>query len=395
MRNALEYAGALALSLVLVVVVYLAGYYSHAYSGQFPFLRLPLPGLMSNPDQYGLVEEAQRLVEANFNGELPDTVTIQQGLVRGYIQSLDDPYTVYIDPPAAELESQSLAGEFGGIGVSLTRDDQGRVLLSPFYESPAELAGVQDGDQLVAVDDVLEVTAETAIETITSAVRGPIGEPVTITVLRDGQRLDFEIVRATIELPSVTGQLVEGHPEIGWIAISRFSDKTPAELGRAASELAAQGAQRFIIDLRNNGGGLLDSATESAGYFLADGPVLYEQSRTEAERTYTVAPVAGPLQTAPIAILVNGGTASAAEILAGALSDRGRGDLIGTRTFGKGSVQFVFTLSDGSSIHVTAKTWQTPNRQDLNGNGLTPAIEVQPVEGRDAELERAIEFLTR
>ncbi len=395
MRNALEYAGALALSLVLVVVVYLAGYYSHAYSGQYPILRFPLPGLATNPDQYGLIEEAQRLVEANFNGELPDTLTIQQGLVRGYIQSLGDPYTVYIDPPAAELESQSLAGEFGGIGVSLTRDDQGRVLLSPFFESPAEQAGVRDGDQLVAVDGVLEVTAETAIETITSAVRGPIGEAVIITVLRDGQRLDFEIVRAAIELPSVTGQLVEGHPEIGWIAISRFSDKTPAELGRAASELAAKGAQRFIIDLRNNGGGLLDSATEAAGYFLADGPVLYEQSRTEAERIYTAAPVAGPLQTAPIAILVNGGTASAAEILAGALSDRGRGELIGTRTFGKGSVQFVFTLSDGSSIHVTAKTWQTPNRQDLNGNGLTPAIEVQPVEGRDAELETAIEVLTR
>lgn len=394
MRNALEYGGALLLSLVLVVVVYLAGYYSHAYSGQFPVLRFALPGLAANPDPYALVEEAQRLVEANFNGELPDAQTIQQGLVRGYIQSLGDPYTVYIDPPATELESQSLAGEFGGIGVNIARDDQGRVVLTPFFESPAELAGIREGDVLQAVDGQV-VAADSAIETITSAVRGPIGEPVTITVLRGDQTLTFEIVRAAIELPSVTAQLVDGHPDIGWIAISRFSDKTPAELGRAASELSAQGAQRFIVDLRNNGGGLLDSATEAAGYFLADGPVLYEQSRAEAERTYTATAVDGPLQTAPIAILVNGGTASAAEILAGALADRGRGDLIGSQTFGKGSVQFVFTLSDGSSIHVTAKTWQTPNRRDLNGNGLAPDVDVQPVDGSDAQLNAAIDLLSR
>ncbi|HRE29968.1 MAG TPA: S41 family peptidase, partial [Anaerolineales bacterium] len=187
---------------------------------------------------------------------------------------------------------------------------------------------------------------------------------------------------------------VDGQPEMGWIRVDRFSDKTAEELATVSQELADQGATRYILDLRNNGGGLVDSAVETASLVLDGGVVLYEQSKTDGERTYNASNAASVLKNAPLVVLVNHNTASAAEILAGAIAAQGRAPLIGQQTFGKGSVQFVFTLSDGSSVHITAKTWQTPDRQDLNGNGLTPTIAIEPgTDGQDPELVAAIEVL--
>lgn len=393
LRNTLEQVGLFVLGLLIVTVTFVAGYYAHAFSGQVAFLRFGLPGLPAGPERYGLLMEAQALVEKNFNGPMPDAAQINQGIARGYIQSLGDPYTVFIDPPSAEIESDSLSGEYGGIGVGLSRNDQNEVVLDPFPDSPALAAGVQRGDILIRVDD-RAITPDTTTDEITSAVRGQIGTTVVIEVRRGTDTLSFTLTRAVIALPSVRGQIVDGQPQIGWIHIERFSDKTASELTTVTQDLVDQGATEFVLDLRDNGGGLVDSAVETAGQVLNGGVVLYEESKTEAERTYTAPVSTSPLKTASLVVLVNHNTASAAEILAGAIAAQDRAPLIGQKTYGKGSVQYVFTLSDGSSIHVTAKTWQTPDRRNLNGNGLDPDVAVeQGADGQDTQLQAAIQYL--
>ena len=393
LRNTLEQVGLFVLGLLIVTVTFVAGYYAHAFSGQVAFLRFGLPGLPAGPERYGLLMEAQALVEKNFNGPMPDAAQINQGIARGYIQSLGDPYTVFIDPPSAEIESDSLSGEYGGIGVGLSRNDQNEVVLDPFPDSPALAAGVQRGDILIRVDD-RAITPDTPTDEITSAVRGQIGTTVVIEVRRGTDTLSFTLTRAVIALPSVRGQIVDGQPQIGWIRIERFSDKTASELTTVTQDLVDQGATEFVLDLRDNGGGLVDSAVETAGQVLNGGVVLYEESKTEAERTYTAPVSTSPLKTASLVVLVNHNTASAAEILAGAIAAQDRAPLIGQKTYGKGSVQYVFTLSDGSSIHVTAKTWQTPDRRNLNGNGLDPDVAVeQGADGQDTQLQAAIQYL--
>ncbi|MBL8057414.1 MAG: hypothetical protein JNK29_11980, partial [Anaerolineales bacterium] len=235
----------------------------------------------------------------------------------------------------------------------------------------------------------------TPLDTVTALLRGSVGTPVRISLRRGQADLAFTINRQPIALPSVTWQMVAGQPDLGLIALSRFSDRTARELERAARELAAQGARRYVLDLRNNGGGLLDAAVNVAGQFLDGGVVLVETSRDGGEKTYTAPAAPGPLTAAPLAVLVNGNTASAAEILAGALLDRGRAPLIGQTTFGKGSVQYVFALSDGSSLHITANRWFTPSRRQLDRVGLPPTIVVTPApDGADAELAQAVQYLS-
>ncbi len=393
MRRWLEFAGLTVFFAACLGAAFLGGYYTRAWSAAYPQLRWSLPGLPAVVE-YPLLAEARALIEQHFNGTLPAARQLEYGAVRGFVSALGDPYTVFVEPQTAELESNSLQGEYGGIGVEISRSDTGEYSLAPFLESPAEAAGLTRGDVLVRVDQTT-ITPEMSPDTVTALVRGPLDSTVAITVRRaDGTTATFTIRRQPIALPSVTWRLVDAQPDIGLISISRFSDKTSAELQRAARDLEAQGARRFVLDLRNNGGGLLDSAVEAAGQFLSGGVVMYETPKDGPEKTYTAPAATGPLTAAPLAILVNANTASAAEILAGALLDRGRAPLIGQTTFGKGSVQFVFPLSDGSSLHVTSNLWFTPTRRQLDRQGLPPTYAVTPAaDGSDVELARAVEYL--
>lgn len=393
MRRWLDFLGLTLFFTVCLTFTFLAGYYTRALAATIPQLRWPLPGLPAD-QAYPLLDEARALVEAHFNGLLPEARQLEYGVVRGYVSALGDPYTVFIDPPKAELEAQSLSGEYGGIGVEISQAPEGHIVLKPFFESPAALAGIQAGDRLLAVDTI-PLTPTLSLDEVTALIRGPIDTTVALQVRHpDGQTAEVTVRRQRIELPSVTWRLLDDHPDIAVLTLSRFSDRTARELENAGRELQALGATRFVLDLRNNGGGLLDSAVEAAGHFLPGGVVMYETSKNAPEKTYTAAPAAGPFVTAPLAVLVNGNTASAAEILAGALLDQDRAPLIGQKTFGKGSVQFVFPLSDGSSLHVTANLWLTPKRRQLDKIGLPPTIEVQPGgEGADAELARAVDYL--
>lgn len=346
-----------------------------------------------------LFNEAWGLIQDNFLGGIPDSRVMTYGAIRGSLATLDDPYTVFIEPAAREVERERLQGTFGGIGAYISRSEEtGEVLLEPIPGNPAEAAGIVAGDVLLAIDG-LTVTPEMTVPEIIDLIKGEKGAAVMLTVRHPGaaDSVDIEVIRGDILLPSVVYRLIEEDPTVGYIQLSRFSGESGNEIGAAIQDLQLQGATRFILDLRQNGGGLRDAAVEVADHFLDEGPVLYLQSQKEGERVFnstsdTLAP------TGPLVVLIDGGTASASEIVAGALKDRGRAMLIGSKTFGKGSVQLVFDLSDGSSVHVTSARWLTPNRTQIDQSGLEPDVPVEITQddvdnGRDPALAEAISYL--
>ncbi|MBX7250423.1 MAG: S41 family peptidase [Candidatus Promineofilum sp.] len=354
----------------------------------------------AEPDEEtALFQEAWALIEGNFLGTLPESRQVTYGAIRGSLATLNDPYTVFIEPAARDVERERLQGSFGGIGAYITRaEETGEVTLEPIPGNPAEAAGILAGDVLLAVDG-RAITAAMTVPGIVDLVKGEKGTTVTLTVRHPDatEPVDIGVVRADILLPSVAYRLLEADPTIGYIALSRFSGESGNEVGAALQDLLAQGATRLVLDLRQNGGGLRDAAVDVADHFLDGGPVLYLESQEEGEIVYnatdeTLAP------DQPLVVLIDGGTASASEIVAGALSDRQRATLIGSKSFGKGSVQLVFDLSDGSSVHVTSARWLTPNHRTLDGNGLEPDIPVTTTQedidnGRDPVLDRAVQYL--
>jgi carboxyl-terminal processing protease len=303
-----------------------------------------------------------------------------------------------VEPEPAAQEKAQLEGQFGGIGAYVQRDDQNRVILDPMPDQPADKAGVKKGDILTAVDGE-PVKPELTTDQVVALIRGLAGTPVTITVERPGTKepLQFTIERAVIETPSAQWRLLEQDPKIGYVQLSAFTERSNKELNKAFDELAEQGAEFYIFDLRNNGGGLLETAVDVASQFLREGVVLREDRKNEGEKTYPVRSGGHALEQ-PLVLLVNGGTASASEIVAGALQDYGRAKLIGEKTYGKGSVQLIYELSDASRLHVTVAKWFTPNKNAIDGVGLKPDIEVlisddDRANNRDPQLERAIKYL--
>jgi carboxyl-terminal processing protease len=344
-----------------------------------------------------LLDEAWGLAEQSFYGEIPSPTLRTYGAIRGMLSAYGDPYTVFVEPPQTQLQSQQLSGKFGGIGANIRRESDGKFVLSPFPDRPAAQAGVQEGDVLVAVERQ-PITADMSLDAISLLLRGEVGTQVNIEVERAATRLPFTITRAEISVPSVTWRMLSEAPTVGYVAISIFAQPTGDELIAALTDLRAKGAQALILDLRDNGGGLLDAAVAVAGQFI-DGRVVIEARRGVADRTFDAGP-SGAARDLPLVVLVNGGSASASEIVAGALQDRGRAKLIGEQTFGKGSVQHILPLSDGSSLHVTVAQWLTPNRRQITGQGLTPDIVVARSAddisaGRDPQLAKAIEELIR
>jgi carboxyl-terminal processing protease len=348
--------------------------------------------------EFSVFWEAWHLVEYNFFGSLPDMQHVVWGAIRGALGTLDDPHTTFLEPQPRQREKEDLSGRFGGIGAYVTLTEDGRISLDPMPDLPAEQAGVQEGDILIKVDDT-EITPEMTVDDVVTIVRGEVGTVVGLTLERAGQTepVVVEVVRQDIPSPSVESRMLEEAEGVGYARIFLFSGRTQQELAEALLELKEQGMAQLILDLRGNGGGLFDAAIDVASEFLDGGVVLYQVQKGAPEEEFQ----AKGRPTWPegaMVVLVDGGTASASEIVAGALQDRGRAILIGEQTYGKGSVQSVFDLSDGSSVHITHAQWLTPERRQISGEGLTPDLLVSPTEedreqGRDAQLERALEYL--
>jgi carboxyl-terminal processing protease len=347
---------------------------------------------------FPIFEEAHQLITDHALRPIPTGQALEYGAIRGLIQSygsaVNDPHTSFLEPPQAELESNTLAGKFGGIGVRLSNDADGNYVLYPFPDGPAKEAGIQDGDRLLAVDD-LSVTPQTPVDQVTAAVRGPVGQKVAVTVGRapDYEPISYDIKREEVALPSVTYHLDADEPRLGVIEVNAMASTTVPEILKSAEDLQTRGATALALDLRNNGGGLLDVGIAVAEIFLKDGVVIEQQYRGQDVETFKVGQP-GELSEIPLVVLINGGTASAAEIVAGALQARGRAQLIGETSYGKNTIQLVYELSDKSSLHVTAAEWWVPGLDAPRpGKGLTPDIPAASGQTPDAGIQAAIRAL--
>jgi carboxyl-terminal processing protease len=347
------------LQLALIAVSFLIGLFSQEWFGlgrQFPIL-----------------SEAHRILQENSIIELPLANKLEYGMVKGMVEAVGDPYTSFVEPPEHKLQTAQLDGKFGGIGARLEKNNQNQFILYPFPDSPAEVAGIMKGDILYRIESN-EISLDATIDQIEAALRGKVGTSVNITIGRDGRRTDFQITRVEYAIPSVTWNLFPENQMVGIIHATLVAETTPDEISRAIEELQKQGATHFILDLRNNSGGLVNAGVNIAKLFLKDGQVISEQFRNRPEKTFT-AETPGKFVDLPLIIVVNHNTASAAEIVAGSLQGAHRAKLAGSRTYGKTAIQLVFTLSDQSSLHVTAGKWQIPG-VNLNptGIGLEPDI---------------------
>ena len=397
MTNQLRNSLIFLLLVLLASSAFVAGYFTNDYIRQRHGGE-PVAAANSS-DQLGLFWEAWAFVENSYLGELPNETELSYGAIRGGLDLLNDPYTIFIEPVVREQERINLRGTFGGIGATLTRpNEEGDIILEPIPGNPAAAAGIQAGDRLLAVDGQ-PITSAMTVQEVAEMIRGETGTFVILTVIHldETEAVDIEIERDDILVPSVTYRLTLEDPTIGYIQLSRFSGESSNEIAQAINELQAEGAEHLILDLRQNGGGLVDAAVSVADHFLTEGDILFQISRDEGERIYRSSNTT-LAAAVPLIVLVNGGTASASEILAGALHDRERAILVGQQTFGKGSVQLVYDLSDGSSIHVTSSRWYTPARNEIDQHGLTPDYEVEITQedidnGRDPILLRAIELL--
>jgi len=352
-----------------------------------------------NAERFPLLDEAADYVEQYFVKDRPEDTALQYGMVRAYLSQLGDPNTFFIEPAVAASESDVLAGRYGGIGVEVRRNELGQFVLYPFVEGSAQRVGLREGDILLTINGA--PLAETAtLDEVRQALRGEIVEGAGVTVQVRNQAEPEDAAREyfvpfeEVLIPSVTWRVLFEAPDLGYIAISRFTNRTPDEFRTAVADLKGQKVRGIVLDLRNNPGGLLQESLIVAGEFF-DGGVLSTERRVSGN-TEKIDEGGGVLVDLPVVVLVNHGTASAAEIVAGAIQARERGLLIGQKTFGKGSIQSIFALSDASSIHVTVALWYTPDGAALDGVGLTPDIEMIPdSNGRDVELGEAIRHLSR
>lgn len=348
-------------------------------------------------EEFRLFWEAWRIVENDFYGRPIDSKELTYGAIRGALSTLEDENTAFITPEYITIIREDLTGTFEGIGALVEMNEDGYlVIVAPLAGKPADLAGLKAGDLVLQVDRV-QVQGMTLIEAV-SLIRGPKGTTVRLTIRRQGVLDPFEvgIVRQRIELRTIEYRLLNG--EIGYIKLNEFNSQAPRQLRAALIDLLAKSPRGLILDLRDDPGGLVTAAIDVGSEFIAEGVIMSERGK-DIEKDY--AAQGGGLATEiPLVVLVNGGSASASEIVAGAIQDYGRGILIGERTVGKGSVQVQYQLSDGSGLRITIAHWFTPHGRLIEGEGLIPDVEVYITDedlakGLDPQLELAIDYLER
>lgn len=376
-----------------------------AAAEEAPISLLPLPtatptvSLQPTEDEeaaFDLFWEVWHILEDEYYGELPDEAGMTYGAIQGVLDTLDDENTVFFDPQVADIMREDMSGDFEGIGAHVRMREDGRLMIvAPIEGQPAEAAGLRRGDIILEADGV-SLEGMTVWEAI-SHIRGPEGTVVQLKVLREDMADPFilEIERARIPLPTIESEM---RPDgLAYVRLYEFNSQATARLRESLEELLAQNPQGLILDLRNNPGGYLTEAVNVASQFISEGPILVERFSDGTEEVYR-AQKGGEALEIPLVVLVNAGSASASEIVAGAIQDTGRGTLIGETTFGKGSVQLVHQLRDGSQLRVTVARWFTPNGRLIHQQGLEPDIAVEmTVEdmdaGLDPQLDRAVEKL--
>lgn len=334
-----------------------------------------------------LIEEYY-LYEDDIDGD-----ALVEGLYSGYTEALGDPYTEYYDEEETKALFESTSGEFTGIGVTMSQGTDGTITVTNIYkDSPADKAGLRVNDVLLEVDGK-NIQGED-LNTVVSYVKGEKGTEVTLTVLRDGEEVEATAVRDTIEVQTVEYRMMDD--QIGYISVSEFDDVTYDQFKTALDDLEGQKMQALVIDLRNNPGGNVETVTDMLKLLLPEGPIISikdkngntEEMICDGENEFTK----------PLAVLVNGYSASASEIFSGAVQDYGTGTIVGTTTYGKGVVQQLISLGDGTCLKVTIAEYYTPSGRSINGVGVTPDVEVeyqydQNNPEADNQLDKAVEVL--
>ena len=314
------------------------------------------------------------------------------GAAKGMVEAWKDPYTRFVSPSQLKDEEIELEGKYGGLGMYIGDRDGQILVISPMEDSPAERAGLKTKDQIVKVDD--EVVIGWTSDRVVQILRGEPDTKVTVWVRREGEDelLSFEITREIIKLKSARNEMLSD--DIGYLKLTQFKHNTHEEARSAIREMLKQGMRALILDLRNNGGGLLDASVKIVSMFVKSGLVVETKGRSERSNEKYYVDKSQYLTDMPMVVLINSGSASASEIVAGALSDRKRAKLIGEKSFGKGSVQTLFPLTDGSGVYVTIARYYTPSGKVIDHVGLSPDIEVKGepdrVISKDVQLQRAI-----
>ncbi len=376
-----------------------------------PLFGVPLPGVSATPapETGGTPEELQTLfkpfwetwniIHTQYVNQPVDDVALMRGAIKGMLDTLEFGRNYYQTAEEYTEAQEILNGRnYTGIGAWVSTDKEYLTIISPIKGSPAEAAGLRPNDQIIAIDgeDMTGIDPETARQ----KVLGPAGTNVTLTILRAGQEpFDVTITRAQITVPLVEYEMLEG--DIAYINLTTFGDSATTELRKALNELLAQNPKGLILDLRNNGGGYLEQAVSVASEFLPGKQVVVIEKYGDGGEDPHSTSGRGLATDIPLVVLVNGGSASASEIVAGAIQDYGRALLVGETTFGKGSVQILTPLSDDQGVvGITIAAWLTPNGRTIEGTGLTPDVIVERTDedfdaGRDPQLDKAIELLKK
>lgn len=369
--------------------------------------RIPLigDGLDATPDQSADLTDfwkAWNALNATYvvthaSSSLPTNKEKIFGAISGLAASFKDPYTVFLPPEEAKSFAESISGSFAGVGMEIGIKKDILTVIAPLKGTPAEAAGIKAGDLIISING--DSTEGLSVETAVSKIRGPAGSVVALTLVREGKPLEVKITRAQIKVPETE----DGHDAasgVYHIALYEFTANSASAFSSALSRFRASGANKLVIDLRGNPGGYLDAAVDIAGHFLPKGTVVVTEDfgGKEENQVHTSAGYADVPSGTKIAVLIDQGSASASEILAGALQDEDAATVIGTRSFGKGSVQTLIDLG-GGALKVTVARWITPAGNWIMGNGITPDIVASSTPdavrgGKDPQMERAVKFLT-
>ena len=360
---------------------------------------ISLSAKTNNKDISKKLNQYREIIDKYYLGDVDET-KLEEGAIKGYIEGLDDPYTEYISKEDMDSYLDDTMGNFVGIGIYMiknTKYDKIQVL-STIKGSPAEEAGIQSGDLIVSVDGI-EYKADD-MTAVSNKIKGEEGTKVTIELLRGSENIKYELTRSKVKVNQVEGKVLSN--DIGYIKFTSFDETTAEDFKKQYQELAKKNIKSLIIDLRNNGGGIVDQALEIADYIAdKDSVLLYEVDKNNKETVRKAK--TDPIINMPIVILTNENTASASEILAGALKDLGKAKTVGTTTYGKGVIQQILKLNDGSGLKITIEEYQTPNKNKINKVGIEPDEKVELPnsvesiftikESEDTQLQKAIDML--
>lgn len=341
----------------------------------------------------------RKIIDQKFLGEIDEQKVLNE-TIKGYIRGLNDPYTEYMTKEEMEEFSQDVMGNFTGIGIYLTKDTERNavIVISPIKDTPAHKAGILPGDIITKVDGV-SYTGEQLTEA-SNKIKGEIGTSVKLEVLRDGKTMEFEVTREHIKINHVEAKVLENN--IGYIEFNSFDEGCSKEFKEKLEELKAKNITSLVIDIRNNGGGLVTEALDIADFIVEKDATLLITTDKKQKEEITKAKT-DPIINIPVVVLTNSSSASASEILAGALKDNNKATIVGEKTYGKGVIQELLTLTDGSGLKITTNEYFTPNKNKINKVGITPDVEVKLnekvqdqlviEEKDDTQLQKAVEIL--